>query len=165
MSRNQDVEDQIEAPVYQTLSGFQSLASSCSKSSSLARPFWSHFSCTSSGTCNLPLGFRSHSRLSRPNFAPWVSSSLSLSDPGASGGATLDEARGLAEAGDGPGCFALGVAVVELVPGELFWTFLAFSISFAIRSSWACILAFAYMDGKFSSSDIQHVEKSAKYLA
>lgn len=162
MSRNQDVEDQIEAPVYQTLSGFQSLASSCSKSSSLARPFWSHFSCTSSGTCNLPLGFRSHSRLSRPNFAPWVSSSLSLSDPGASGGATLDEARGLAEAGDGPGCFALGVAVVELVPGELFWTFLAFSISFAIRSSWACILAFAYMDGKFSSSDIQHVEKSAK---
>ena len=57
MSRNQDVEDQIEAPVYQTLSGFQSLASSCSKSSSLARPFWSHFSCTSSGTCNLPLGF------------------------------------------------------------------------------------------------------------
>lgn len=69
MSRNQHVEDKLETPFYQSLSGFQSHASSCSRSSSLARPFWAHFSWTSSGTFNFPLGFLSHKRLSLPNFA------------------------------------------------------------------------------------------------
>ena len=64
--------------ICQPLSGSQSQASSSSKRSSRAFPFWAHLEWTSSGTFSLPDGFLSHKRLNLPSLAPIDNSSGSL---------------------------------------------------------------------------------------